>query len=69
MAKKPEEKKTLLPPSPKERVRGEVAIVKVKALRNINTTLYGVIKEGKEAELPAEFAEQLSNAGDCTIVE
>ena len=56
MAKKPEEKE-------------KKAIVKVKALRNINTTLYGSIKEGKEAELPAEFAEQLTNSGDCIILE
>jgi len=44
-------------------------IVKVKALKNINTSLYGNIREGKEGELPANLAEQLCLNGDCEIVE
>lgn len=47
----------------------EVVLVKVKALKNINTSLHGNIKEGKEGELPSDLAEQLFMNGDCEIVE
>jgi hypothetical protein len=63
MAKKEKEKEESASQAPSDKT------VKVKALKNINTSLYGNIKEGKEGELPANLAEQLYLNGDCEIVE
>lgn len=45
------------PVAPSEEANAE--FVEVIALRDINTTNYGNVREGKKASYPAEFAQQL----------
>jgi hypothetical protein len=44
-------------------------LVEIQALRQINTTLYGNIREGQKGKVSALMAKQLEKAGEAKIVK
>jgi hypothetical protein len=44
-------------------------LVEVQALRQVNTTLYGNIREGKRGKVSAAMAAQLEEQGEVIIVK
>lgn len=44
-------------------------LVEVQALRNVNTTLYGNIREGQKGKVSALMAKQLEKLGEVKILK
>lgn len=44
-------------------------LVEVQALRNVNTTLYGNIREGQKGKVSALMAKQLEQLGEVKILK